>query len=23
LQAVVRFDVKKADAKAGYFVTMP
>ena len=23
LQAVVRFDVQKADAKAGYFVTMP
>ena len=23
LQAVVRFDVKKADEKAGYFVTMP
>lgn len=23
LQAVVRFDVKKADTKAGYFVTMP
>lgn len=23
LQAVVRFDVKKADAKAGFFVTMP
>nr|DAP63819.1 MAG TPA: major capsid protein [Caudoviricetes sp.] len=23
LQAVVRFDVKKADVKAGYFVTMP
>ena len=23
LQAVVRFDVKKADAKAGYFVNMP
>lgn len=23
LQAVVRFDIKKADAKAGYFVTMP
>lgn len=23
LQAVVRFDVKKTDAKAGYFVTMP
>ena len=23
LQAVVRFDVEKADAKAGYFVTMP
>ena len=23
MQAVVRFDVKKADAKAGYFVTMP
>lgn len=23
LQVVVRFDVKKADAKAGYFVTMP
>lgn len=23
LQAVVRFDVKKVDAKAGYFVTMP
>ena len=23
LQAVVRFDVKKADKKAGYFVTMP
>lgn len=23
LQAVIRFDVKKADAKAGYFVTMP